>query len=36
MDIDTALWGLIGLGIAFIAFGCFMTAPAGFFSQRSK
>jgi hypothetical protein len=36
MDIDLALWILIGVGVAFVAFGCFMTAPAGFFSQRSQ
>ena len=35
MDIDLTLWILIGVAIAFVGCGCFMTAPAGFFSRRS-
>jgi hypothetical protein len=36
MDIDLALWILIGVAIAFVACGCFMTAPAGYFGQGSQ
>jgi hypothetical protein len=36
MDIDLALWILIGVAIAFVACGCFMTAPAGYFGERSQ
>jgi hypothetical protein len=36
MDTDLALWILMGVAIAFVAYGCFMTAPAGFFDQRSQ